>query len=1029
MEGIVFVLSKSVYDSMLPPQIGGTDAKKYYNYKPGRLAKLVEAQQGQSQGNSANAAPVQSQGRGNSANAAQVQPQYKKLPIVNTRTKIDFTYIEPQKITVPAALAGRFHVVLEDGVMSTVKAIITANRLVDSTNPEVLEIPYTVMDAVVDKLYDAAAKANANAAKVNAANAVANANAANANAANANAAATAAKKLQEAYLSFMEVHMKVIPFVSTVSVEAGSRELSPDEINELTKDDVPPMNGGRRQRGGAPEMRKKLSMMSWYKHIKQKFSRKVAPGNSRAKPNAAANAAAANGASATPVQEFRSFDDLLESIQGHKDLPAGITLEMFLTKLSEEYPELALRLLAEKRVMDYENFLQTLATKGINESSIAEILAKIHAWKESFKDLHRNPILLDVLNKAFRSRTLNLQDMGEVSRRFIQPFRTIEFGMQQKEAAKETFEKSLTLLVNFVKVVDKGLTPTFDVTLSTSTAKKVHICYDFDSVLLFFSSAAHEQAFNIEGLKSIETLKQPVYYRYGETIPHESYRNWRDIEGNFNLLYQYEFINKKLAAEEYINTCWRVFELLATDLSSNGHSLRIINWYGSQIQRLYDAMNSTSSMLIAYAKSIIRLKNPRTVINERGLALHAFIQAMNEQLVGKSIFLFSEPDYEKIKTKAPFVDKMKPYIKYLGETISKPLLGGTPDEIIHVHDFHKIVVCLDEFLVRMVGLYDRSHPNHKRYYFNIDKVSLFQILYVRYIGSSASLQKEGAQGEYLQNEQVIEFLTFLTEKVTKDIPMMELARASMHSIVLRKYEELYKSTTGELKSELDVNLLTFIKLFIVEFYFRDSSIDEKITLAKNIHNNLNSEQLSFDEIEAQIKSTKPSFAFDPSYESSELIDRTITSIISYTDTSYDSYTKLMTWVLQDFHNYLVKDYTIQNMFDGIDPSNLVDYMLDTKEFVDEFQDILRDVSFKVATAIGELHAHPKLGGLKFNPPPGYIPPAVGGSNTYFVFKGRRYKVRKEGRKLVIKTKEGIVPLVEAKKIQRQYLKKTKKQDK
>lgn len=47
---------------------------------------------------------------------------------------------------------------------------------------------------------------------------------------------------------------------------------------------------------------------------------------------------------------------------------------------------------------------------------------------------------------------------------------------------------------------------------------------------------------------------------------------------------------------------------------------------------------------------------------------------------------------------------------------------------------------------------------------------------------------------------------------------------------------------------------------------------------------------------------------------------------------------------------------------------------------------------------------------------------TGKATTYFVLKGRRYKVHKEGRKHIIKTTNGIIALTEAKKLQSKYLK-------
>lgn len=1062
LEDIVIVLSETQFNTLVP-QKGGEPEQFAVT---GRPAATTGKRPGQERRNAMKEYSRTLRGTTRlPASLAQTsqrqspQPIGKIPPIGGPPQDKELTTLDPSTYTAPAPLTDRFYVVLEDAVIenSFIVTVLKANHNLDDIEHE-KDKDYTGMyvikmqdvDCIVDELYRKAVSKPSD-----------------------DATYEEILLARSAYLAFMQVSVRLIPWVDTVTLmptamvkDEPTYSITDAMIKEYwesrKQEFLRSQDGGRKKQRGGTRDNKTKKTFSWYKRLKQLISGpKVVPGNAgptRTQVLSLNPTSTVNNALQPPLNPANAVNNAKQPQQGnpitarpgaHLQAQAArqtLTFDQLLTDLCDKQPELGLRLFAEKKVMDYENFLADLAVKEVTDETIPEILRKIHEWKESFKDLHRNPLFLDVLNKVFRTRAHKLSDMADVSKVMMEPFRKVEVEFKRKEVAKTVFEASLKNILNFVNVVRRVVRPTFDVIITRpveSVFMDVHISYDTESICLFFKSFRDKDSYNVEAVET--TFPGGVLSEFinGKTAPHKEYPEWKDTEGVFKVMYEYkfstEYTNSLLSnptdsfINDHIEKCYSLLDNLQPPPQVE-YLIKINNWYGSQGHRIYKAMTTTGTLLMTFAKSLLKFtpQLPSTFLMEKKQVLNEFVQAMNTQLDGNSWHSI-RPAHYHVQTQVPFTDQMKLYIDYISSVISTPL----PRPYAHVHDYHKIVVCLDDFLKQMVALYDRSHVNYRKFYFNIHRLSLHQILYVRYIGSIMSLQHPDKTEEYTQVE---DHFQFLIEHISDhDTPVLPLANATMHFEMIERYQNLYNTTQDEnLKAKLLDNLEMFVRLFITEFYFSDESPSRREQLSaiifsiihkqvKNADSKLNLSKTVWEQ-DPTLKGTTPiPFAFTPDYTSNDTV-QLFPAISVYDETAYNSYTRLMAWVINDFYRYLDEEYTYKEFFDGI-PTNFVEYMIDTKQFVDEFVGLIRDTAFKIAYEVSELKNEGALNGLTFKPLPLYaiVHPRQRGAGgaKYFALKGRRYKVRKEGRKLVIKTKNGVIPLTEAKKLQRQYLKNVK----
>jgi hypothetical protein len=824
--------------------------------------------------------------------------------------------------------------------------------------------------------------------------------------------------LKPVYVSFMKAYVGVLPLISFIEFSKEhdykyNEEAIIDELvaDILKQDANPQITRGGKHKGG------KLPFTSWYKKLKAKLK-----GGSRVAPytympnapnpqrNHAQNGQLPN--SQTPVLPFNAQNDQVTSPRPQMNSRAEMSTKEQLNRILHHQPELALRLIAEKRLMDFEDFIKSLPANNFKD-----IYQKLQTWKQSFKELHQNPIFLTNM-KTFFGYERNLRELGAVSSPFARGLQQAQKQAQKPIKHIETsFISSMKHLLDFINEVNDpaAVNPSFDVEIHKKIKEgsgDVHISYTLNTVRIFGHDMQADTDYQLNNLqKAIESgiyadkvISIQRYSIYDRKPAHSDYPKWRNhMDDTFTILYDLELAPARLDNEwnidHHVHFCYDIMmKMVDTDAH---YSFQIHNWCTTQCKQIYQQMAACGHRLIS-----LITKKPQ------------------------EHFLTLSPVNYNIRMPLPFSEPIQKHVQYIHNILSTPVATQYP------YNLHGVLVCMDKLLLNLIHIFDRASPLHQVKYFEVNRFRLFQILYMRYIPGVSLLEEKGQ-----------ELLTFLLDEVLKDFPMTDFANDKMYDTVINRYQEMYNTTTDKnLKLLLHNNLQTLIKTFVTDRFFYGSTESEKGTIAEHIHESVKaalSEEKPLDLTSTNLninlnnsphlQSKKEPILYDPS---SPL---TLTPGLTLRDTQYSPisnnggvcYAQHMVLLMSNYNNYLNRKVSYSDIFAGVKKEeDTARYMIDTKHFTDELLDIFKGASHDIYTTLEALKTQATGDDqwVRNIITIGRHPPTQGGGNktrkaaTYFVLRGRRYKVHKEGRKHIIKTTNGIIALTEAKKLQSKYLK-------
>jgi len=707
-------------------------------------------------------------------------------------------------------------------------------------------------------------------------------------------------------------------------------------------------------------------------------------------------------------------------------VPEPKSFEAHLKEILDHEPELLLHIYADKLLGSFKDAVNDhIAASTTDLHTILKMIASINALKPQIQEL--------LLSRLFRQhvarRNVNTSLVMSIAKELVFPAEKAgEFTTQFTEF-KNKFVFGYNIITKFTRDVDYFVEPAYHIIITANDVQTNLVFYSDEIQIMYKSSEYNSRQQTLTDLfKNYKTHVLEI----GITEAPKNYPNWKCNNYAFDVCY---IVKHRISLNPDI-----LFNLLVLPhvTGKAKWSMSINNWFASQSARntLLNQLNNTVNVAIYTLSRWIQLKRP-TPTSERKHLLHDFIDRFLETIGHSSVYYDRRLYNPQLKT--PYNAMVLPVINYL-YTNSK----GS------INQYHAIIKCYDVYLQRLIEISSEASINVLSSYTDAKSKNIkpfyhiiFEILLCRYMG---------VQRPVANDDEITEFYGFINTMVSiiaeNNIPFTRFAHEHMQDELIELLKHGFITEHKKLfikyvvfkhfyRGSCDASTANGVIDYIYKTYVKDNNTDsinqlkvgklewlQKYITERNI-------SCSVDDCGA-FQYTHTDLSLTPTNKYIlDIQDNSHHKVLGTGD--INSYGALMNGLFLIIQTAIATKQDLKSLFG--EGKDVVGMMHEYKTFSDKLYVILRDLShsiygaFKILKVTIEADDDKELTPLFKNETlaifealtvPPEFPTLQEGGNEYFSYQGRRYKIRKEGKRKYIMTKDGKISMSQARKEQTRY---------
>ena len=699
--------------------------------------------------------------------------------------------------------------------------------------------------------------------------------------------------------------------------------------------------------------------------------------------------------------------------------PDPKTFDQYLKEILDHEPELLLHIYADKLLGSFKDAVNKhIAASPINQDTILKMIASINALKPQIQEL----LLSRLFRQHVATRNVNTSLVMSIANELVTSAEKASELAPQFDEFKKKFVFGYNIITKFARDVDYFVEPAYHIVI-TADGVQTNLVFYSDEIQILYKSIEY---------KKLQPLLEDLFKNYkrhvheiGITEAPKNYLNWKCNNYAFDVCY--------IVKHKILLNPDTLFDRLVLPhvRGTSKWSMSINNWFASHSAQntLLNQLNNTVNVAIFTLSKWIQFKRP-TPTSEREDLLRDFINRFQESIGHSSIYYNRRLYNPQLKT--PYIDMVLPLIDNLLTNCS-----GS------INLYHDIIKCYDVYLQRLIQISSKASINVLSSYTDANQENIkpfyyivFEILLCRYMG----VHKPTTQTEISNfNEFIAMMVSIIAEN---NIPFTRFAHEHMQ-------DELIEL----LKNGLITNKKLFIKYVVFKHFYRGScdASDEKEVIDHIFENYVSNEDIN------KLKGFQNKLAIPEWLKQYITCSEDDCGVFQYTHTGLslsnkykldiernshhkvlgnegsNSYGALMNGLFLIIQTAITRERDLKSLFG--DSGDVVGMMHEYKTFSDKLYVILKDLSHSIYSTFRTLkitiendkalsNANVKQSTLAIfkalQVPPEFPPGPQEGGNEYFSYQGRRYKIRKEGKRQYIMTKDGKISLSQARKEQTRY---------